>query len=251
MKSFSLFRYAFVAALIFSSSVRAEEAQEEHIKPGVRAATHTEWLSMQKEREDKEDEARKESKEEESSKASEGETAALLQKMGVNASAASNYYATYPGVYHSPYSISYLGDYVVLEDGSGWTISTGDSYKTMNWLSSDLVVITPNQSWFSSYMFRMTNQNTGVSVKCNLTLGPIYNGIYTHWIVGINYFTQDVYLENGSIWNVSGFDSSIFSKWLLNDTIILGVNDGFFSSSRPYVLINVNTLTHVRANCHN
>ncbi|MFV0340285.1 MAG: hypothetical protein ACK5MA_06640 [Parachlamydiaceae bacterium] len=242
MNSFSLLRCAMVASLMFVSSARAEETQEEHIKPGVRAATHTEWLAMQQEKEDKEDAAKKEQSEEE---AAADESAA--KSIGKDASAV--YYATYPGIFYSPVTLSYMGDYVTLNDGSGWTISSSDSYKTMNWLTSDLLVITPNHSFLSSYMFKMTNQNTGVSVKCNLTVGPIYNGIYTHWIVGINYFTQDIYLENGSIWNVSGLDSSIFSQWLINDTIILGVNDGYFSTSRPYILINVNTLTHVRANC--
>lgn len=242
MTSFSLLRCALVASLMLVSSARADEAQEEHVKPGVRASTHTEWLSMQQDREDKEDKAQAEEATEEAEA-----TAEPLINLSKEANAALSYYAAYPGIFYNPYSISYMGDYVVLHDGSGWTISSGDAYKTMNWLTSDLVVITPNHSWLSAYMFKMTNQNTGVSVKCNLTLGPIYNGIYTHWIVGINYYTQDVYLENGTVWNVSGFDASIFSKWMVNDTIILGVNDGNFSSSKPYILINVNTLTNVRA----
>jgi hypothetical protein len=243
MNSFSLLRCTIVASLMFVSSVRAEETQEEHIKPGVRAATHTEWLAMQQEREDKEEAAKKEQLKEEA------EAEEQSAKKSISKEASAVYYATYPGIFYSPVTLSYLGDYVTLNDGSGWTISSSDAYKTLNWLTSDLLVITPNQSWFSSYMFKMTNQNTGVSVKCNLTLGPIYNGIYTHWIVGINYFTQDVYLENGTVWNVSGLDSSIFSQWMINDTIIMGVNDGYFSTSRPYILINVNTLTHVRADC--
>lgn len=244
MTSFSLLRCAMVASLLFVSSAKADEAQEEHVKPGARASSHVEWLSMQQEREDKEDQAKAEEASEEVEVASEG----LIKNLGKEANAASGYYAAYPGIFYNPYSVSYMGDYVVLHDGSGWTVSSSDSYKTLNWLTSDLVVITPNHSWLSAYMFKMTNQNTGVSVKCNLTVGPIYNGIYTHWIVGINYFTQDVYLENGTVWNVSGFDASIFSKWMVNDTIILGVNDGYFSISKPYILINVNTLTHVRAN---
>lgn len=247
MKIMSTYRCALIVALMLSGTVFAEEKQEEHIQPGNRAATHVEWLKMQQEREDKEESAEAQ----EELQASEKEAEAKLgQNATVKASTnASTYYTSHSGAFHNPIAVSFLGDMVTLEDGSLWTISSGDSYKTLNWLTSDLIVITSNSDWFSSYMFRMTNQNTGVSVKCNLTLGPIYNGLYTHWIVAINYFSQEICLEDGSIWQVSGFDSSLFNSWLVNDTIIIGVNDKFLSSSRPNILINVNTLTFVRANC--
>ena len=88
--------------------------------------------------------------------------------------------------------------------------------------------------------FRLTNQNTGESVAANLYLGPIYNGPYTHWITAIDYYNNTVFLEDGSMWSMSSFDDGVVNKWFENHTVIIGVNDGWFSSSRPNILINVN-----------
>ncbi len=159
------------------------------------------------------------------------------------------FYTTHNGAYHNPISVTALGGVVQLEDGSVWSIADGDHYKTLNWYTNDLIVLTPNHDWFTTELFRMTNQNTGVSVRCDMRMGPIYHGLYTHWIVGINYYTQEIRLEDGSVWQVTGFDSSIFNNWLINDTIVIGVNDSYLSSTKPNILINVNTLSFVRSIC--
>lgn len=250
------FSYLTITALMLCNSLMAsEEAQKDgdRIKPGTRPLAHTEWLKIQAEREEQE----KSQLEENSDEEEVGEVSTLQEKLadGLQGSLkfsnpqASVHYTTHSGAFHSPVAVSALGDTVEFEDGSIWTVAGSDTYKTLNWLTSDLLVVTANHSWFSNYMFCITNQDTGVSVKANLFLGPIYNGVFTHWIVAINYFTQEICLEDGSIWKLSGFDSSIYNKWMLNDTIIIGVNDGFLSSSKPNILINVNTLTYSRAKC--
>lgn len=154
------------------------------------------------------------------------------------------FYTSHPGAFHRAVNISVFGDSIEFEDGSIWTVYSGDAYKTLNWLPSDLIVITPNHAWFSVYNFRLTNQNTGVSVETNLTLGPIYNAPFTHWITAIDYYNDVVYLEDGTIWNMSYFDDSIVRKWVVNDTVIIGINDSWLSSSRPNILINVNMLNY-------
>jgi hypothetical protein len=136
-------------------------------------------------------------------------------------------------------AVSIYGD-IELEDGSFWLVSPGDASKSLSWYGSDLLVITVNQSWFSSYKYKITNQSTGQSVSANLNLGPKYNGIYTRWISAIDYYYSVVYLNDGSVWDMSAFDSGIVNKWMPNDTVIIGVNDSFFSSSNPNILINVN-----------
>ncbi|CCB90400.1 hypothetical protein WCH_CX17680, partial [Waddlia chondrophila 2032/99] len=95
----------------------------------------------------------------------------------------------------------------------------------------------------------LVNLNTGAKVKVNLSLGPIYNGIYTHWILAIDYSNREVYLEDGSVWKMSWWDSSIVNQWLPNDTVIIGINDGWFSGSNPNMLINVNMNDHAIGNC--
>lgn len=161
------------------------------------------------------------------------------------ASAPKTYFTTHPGAYQHPVSISFFGDSVELMDGSIWTIASSDAHKTINWFPTDLVVVTPNHSWFSSYGFRLTNQNTGESAAASMFLGPIapmYHSIYTHWIAGIDYYYNLIYLEDGTVWNMSSFDRNVMDQWMVNDVIIIGVNDGWFSSSNPNILINVNML---------
>lgn len=168
---------------------------------------------------------------------------AMTSAKSMGAKSASVHYTTHPGAYHNAYSISIYGA-ISLEDGSLWVVPPSDVYITLSWLPSDLLVITPNHSWFSAYNFKITNQNTGEAVLANLNLGPLYNGLYTRWIVAIDYYYNSVYLNDGSVWNMSSFDSDVVSKWLVNDTMIIGVNDGFFSYSNPNILINVNMLNY-------
>lgn len=184
-----------------------------------------------------------------------GKLNGLKNALGANASSAKYIpgkafgYTTHTGALHYPFAVSVFGDRVELEDGSVWTVRSGDTYKTLNWLTSDLIVMTPNQEWFTVYNYKLTNQNTGVSVGVNLELGPIYNGTCTHWIIAIDKANNKVCLEDGSIWEMSNDDYRVVNKWLINDTVIIGVNDGWLSSYRPNILLNVNTLNHARCTC--
>jgi hypothetical protein len=140
-----------------------------------------------------------------------------------------------------------------LMDGSIWAINPNDAYKTMDWYTTDLVVITLNHKWFSSYDFRITNQTTGSSVQADLYLGPFdpaYGSPYTHWILGVDYYYNEVYLEDGSVWSMSGFDRSIVDNWIAGDTVIIGVNDGWLAGSNPNILINVNMLNFAAGLCN-
>lgn len=159
-------------------------------------------------------------------------------------------YTTHAGAYHQPIAVSPLGDTVELEDGSIWSIKPQDRKKTLDWMTGDTIVITPNSSWFNwTYDFKLINKNTGVAVSANLSLGPIYNGIYTHWIVKLDYINNEVCLEDGSVWSISGFDSKVLKDWYVNDTVIIGINDAWFSS-KANILINVNKLNYVSGNCN-
>lgn len=150
---------------------------------------------------------------------------------------------THSGAFHPLVSVSYYGD-ISLLDGSIWNVDPADLYTVLTWYVGDMLVITPNNSWFSNYQFKITNQATGQAVLANMYLGPLYFGAYTNWIVQIDYFLDRIYLNDGTVWRMSPFDSSIISNWQINDTVIIGVNDGVFSSLRPNILINVNMLNY-------
>jgi hypothetical protein len=181
----------------------------------------------------------------------------MIKSMNLGNMLVSNslYYTTHPGAFHTVTPIS-IADTLALEteDGAIWTIAPEDAYIALGWFARDvndlkiysepIIVISPNHSWFSSYSFRLTHQVSGDSIVANLYLGPIYEHPHTHWIIAIDYYNNIVYLEDGSVWNMSYFDESIVNKWFANDTIIIGINDGWLSSTRPNILINVNTLNY-------
>lgn len=229
-----------------AAQIEQSEAQE-RIEAGTRCMSLKEHVVIQEQRaaEEKKGQAEEkqaqEGEEDKGAKAGFGAAAAMAK--------AALYFTSHNGVYYTPLAVSAFGNSVELSDGSIWSVCGDDCYKTLNWLTSDLIVVTPNQDWFSIYGFRLNNQNTGVSVRVNLTLGPIYNGIYTHWIVAIDSYQHIIYLEDGSVWKMCASDWSTYNKWMVNDTVIFGINDGWLSTTNPNILLNVNTLNYSRGIC--
>lgn len=161
------------------------------------------------------------------------------------------YYTTHPGAYQHLFQVSNFGRTIELADGSIWAVNPSEAYITLGWLwqyNPDVMVITPNHSYYSSYPFRLTNQVTGDSVAVDLDLGPIVSdpsgNSYARWIVDIDYYWDYVYLDDGSIWSMSSFDSSTIFNWRAGDIVIIGVNDGALSSFNPNILINIATLDY-------
>lgn len=146
---------------------------------------------------------------------------------------------------HYIHGISCYGEQVELEDGSVWQVCSCDRYKISSWDSRDPITITQNTSWFSSHAYRLINQFTGSSVEVNLYLGPIMNGPYTHYINWIDYYGA-VMLTDGSQWQISSRDLSVFRCWAYDDTIIVGTNSGWDGSCNA-ILINVTMNNFVRA----
>ena len=231
----------------------------DHVKVGDRALSHTEWVQAQENRHQFIQKIASEELIEEGNSLTpveppKEESQADTQTEGLVAKAAksaSEYYTTHQGAFHHPIAISLLGETVELEDGSLWTVSSNDRYKTLDWMTGDVIIILPNSSLFSSFYYCLVNLNTGAKVKVNLTLGPIFNGIFSHWIVAINYSYREVCLEDGSVWKISTLDDSVLYKWLPNDTVIIGINSGWLSSINPNMLINVNMNNYVVGGCVN
>lgn len=157
------------------------------------------------------------------------------------------YTSTHDGAFHFPVVVSPFGDTVEFEDGSIWSVSFSDRRKTLNWMSGDTVIVTPNENepMLSTEDFCLVNLNTYVTVKANLCLGPLCCGCYTYYIVGIDYVHREVYLNDGSVWQVSFWDNSILDTWCFDHAVIIGINDGYLSHSNPNILINVNRMNYV------
>ena len=161
-----------------------------------------------------------------------------------------NYAPTHTGSYHHPIMISPVGDSVEFEDGSQWSVNPSDRYKTYNWYTTDTLRITPNHTWFTTtFKYRITNMTTNESIEVALARRPLYNGLSTYWITAIDYLSQQLYLNDGSMWSLSNFHYMTFKDWIINDTVIIGHNDGFFANSWGNILINCETSSHIEARC--
>lgn len=223
-----------------TSAIENVSSPEEHVPVGERRVSQNELIEMQADRAQR---AKNHLGAAQKSEATTEEDSDELIAKKV-------YYTTHEGGIHHHIAVNTLGDMITLEDGSVWQVKNSDRMKTLDWLYGDSLIILPNHAWFSSYHYVILNQNTGGKVKVNLFLGPIYNGIYTHWIVGIDYCNCELRLEDGSVWKMSSSDSRTVNKWLLNDTVIVGINDSWFSS-KPNILINVNMINYAAGECVN
>ncbi len=157
----------------------------------------------------------------------------------------------YPQVYvpnniHTLVAVSALGDTVEIEDGSVWKVSTYDGSRAQGWRSTDPLMITQNNRWFSSYAYRIVNQNTNTSIEANLFLGPIKHGQYSRYISDMDTTRGLIKLTDTTHWEISSGDLAIFRDWAVNDSIIIGYNSGWDSSSEG-LLINVTMNNYVRA----
>lgn len=159
-----------------------------------------------------------------------------------------HYYTTHLGAFHNAKKIDAFLGQVTIEDGSVWSASFSDSYKLYNWFKSDDLVIMPN-SPFSFYKYRIVNQDTLVSVDVNIILTPYLNGFATYRIVAVDTFFDKVWLSDGSVWEMTPFDSYVLKTWVPGDIVIIGINDDYLHDLRPNVLINAYTTDYVRGTC--
>lgn len=153
---------------------------------------------------------------------------------------------------HWLYSFSDMRDNIELEDGSQWSISPNDQHKLYRWRPGDCLVITRNNPWYKkpNHLFFINNETTKEHVRANLVVGPFAFGEYTYWVEGIDRYNGHIFLVNGqgtrTSWCVGDADLLFFDDWAVNDTIVIGVNDTWFTS-HPSLLINVNMASMVMA----
>lgn len=169
------------------------------------------------------------------------EDADLLQEKGV-------YFTTNPNAMHFVTAVTQpYGSPVQLEDGSIWGVYSEDMHRTLNWLTTDNIILAPcrDSFWCSVYPYRLVNQQTGTSVKVISQVGPWVNGSYTRWIYSIDYHHCQLCLNDGSVWNIPYSDSWILDMYLPGDYMIMGFND----SPGSNILINYNAGLFVYASC--
>jgi len=174
---------------------------------------------------------------------------------------------------HIVHEMGYQGLTCTLEDGSTWNIKPNEAEKIAEWPTEtnrypgeypSLVFITQNtdflKSLFSSnYNYKIVNKHTRESAHATMTLGPLLNECVS--INNIDRKNGILYLDDGTQWNLSSFDSSVYKDWMptrqegskivMGDYIIIGVNNRWNCYWSPYLLINVTRYNHIRANLNN
>ncbi len=153
---------------------------------------------------------------------------------------------------HWIHNFSYDYSTVILEDGSQWSIAYQDIATLFGWRIGDSLLISKNDPWYKTptHAFFLQNQATGGKVQANILLGPFEFGENSHWVIGIDRAHGILSLVSGrglySTWYVSDVEKMVWDDWAVNDTVILGINDSWFTAY-PTLLINVNQASTVRA----
>lgn len=160
------------------------------------------------------------------------------------------WHTTYGGARHKVEQVRVKsGENVRLEDGSTWSVHEDDRYSLAEWRRDDIVTIIPHRTFIfkSNYLFYLVNQRTSGSVRSNIVEGPTI-GMH-HCITLIDYEKQIIVLSDKSVWKLS--DSDLLKDWLLEDVVLIGTNDSWFSSY-SHIIININTdpVTYMKASCY-
>ncbi len=213
-----------IACIVMGSLLADAVQEEERVACGTREATQIEKIQLR--------EARIKHMQEEKEEGTYGEEE--MQSRSVDLAEKGSLWRSYSGAMHW---VNVVGDYVEIEDGSQFLISSWDAWRTLGWYPTDVVVIAPNSNYYSIYDYEMHNLTTLDVVECDLLSGPYYYSPYRLEIVGIDYLLDEVILSDGTLWDISLWDWDIVNSWFLGDSIIVGVNDSYIN---PYILINVN-----------
>jgi|GEM_PF-2126736 len=238
----SLFRFL-LASVIFIAPTYAEV---EHVQVNVNPLSEEEWkeiyafqAALVTDEQDPE--------------ASEKRGDEIPLACGFFSQEAKSYYGSnvHPSASYNAVSIDQNGETIQLHDGSIWMIRPSDRALTFNWLITDKIVIAPKTSWFSNYNFRLINTATGDEVGAELDSkhGPTKNGDYTHTVLAIDISKKQICLDDHSVWEVAYFDLKTLQKWAPHETVMICINDGFFSLTRPNALYNVERNSIARVKC--
>ena len=157
------------------------------------------------------------------------------------------------------------GDFIELDDGSGWTVAEGERGTAMGWklptqdaagtiYPQTFLEIRPNDaSFFFRYKctYKLYNNESKESVQVNLSQGP--KKIAAKRIIYCNHATQQIVLNHNSTWQTASGTSNnaIFQNWRVGDYVILGTNNWYwynwFGSWSPRIVINVSDNSYVPA----
>lgn len=140
------------------------------------------------------------------------------------------------------------GWYGQFRDGSIWRVADQDVWAISDWSFSDEIHLMFNHTWFSTpYRYLLYNVDLNRSIRLYPQAGPKFDRIERLFVYDRSFIEDEVVLSDGSHWKVTSFDRQNFSEWLLDDSIVIGVNDDWMSTKYPNFLFNLTTNTWIRA----
>lgn len=146
-------------------------------------------------------------------------------------------YRIHPYAYYHPVATSASGDNIQLHDGSLWYVHPYQKNRVRYWVQSENIFIKPNAACFSMYKYVLQNRDTQEVIEVNYLGDQAFPGMYTHWIVEIDFFNKKVYLNDNTVWQIRSSEYA-FNKWRVQDRLIIGVNNRWRHAAYPHILIN-------------
>lgn len=214
--------------ILFTSNVNAntsEEQEPNNIVVGSRALSDSERAQLVTERE---------------LSCEDGEECDI-PNVKAKFSAFKEFYQLHYSAFHHMIAVAIDGSTIEIEDGSIWSLKyTSDMFSVLGWLARDSIVI--EQYDYRGVEYKIINQNRDQYIIATPTLGPVYEGIHTHWVVSKDSFFGTIQLEDGSEWET--FSSSNTARWQPDDTVVVGAYNwgGLYNT----ILININLLDYAR-----
>ena len=135
-------------------------------------------------------------------------------------------YFIHSNAYYYPSLLGYTENKIQLCDTSVWAVNPRQIDLVERWMTSDPIFIKPNAGCFSSYSYPYVFQNLATQEVVQVKLlDPSFDmGIYTRWIISINRESNELTLNDQSVWSINPKNSS-FSKWKTGHIVMIGVNN--------------------------
>jgi hypothetical protein len=160
----------------------------------------------------------------------------------------SNEIQPFPGLLQGLAAVFVEDDCFELLNGSKWSAANIDMIK--GWTESDQLLISQNQSFFSTHKFALLNARLGKATPITLTREPRPTGLDVFFITKIDLANDVVGLNNGREWAVYSHDQGTLRKFAEHDRVLLGVNtsDSSALERMKYILIDTASNLYVRVN---
>lgn len=150
----------------------------------------------------------------------------------------------FPGAFHKIARLN--GAHLELQDGSMWSVSKPDTVR--GWEKNDRLLITQNQTTFSTYRYALVNVELKLAVPISLTREPTPKDKGIFFVKEVDRSNDILTLNDNKHWVVHSSDRGDFRKISENDRIIIGVNTALVEEKSPYIIIDTHNHTCVRSN---